>query len=171
MLDLEERLKAEDLPSLGLSGRLDRIRICADRIWNVPRLAWFTDHSASRHSRRIVQLLGALVEELQGGPQALTRSELYVLLASAYLHDIGMQDFALDGRGLEEFGIVDYDLVRTRHPERAKELIVRRALSLDRGRDLFRIDIDDELQYLLPISLVSQGHGSSPRPDRVRATP
>ncbi|MGO9873183.1 MAG: hypothetical protein ACLPVY_05230 [Acidimicrobiia bacterium] len=161
MLDLEERLETDDLPTLDLSGRLDRIRVCAERIWAAPRLAWFTDHSASRHSRRVVQLLGGLVEELEQTRQALTRSELYVLLASAYLHDIGMQDFAIDGRGQEDFGIVDYDLVRKRHPERAKELIVNRALALEPGRDLFRLDIDDELQYLLPIALVSQGHGSA----------
>jgi hypothetical protein len=109
-----------------------------------------------------VQLLGGLVEQLQEGPQALNRSELFVLLASAYLHDIGLQDFRLDdGRGYEQLGIADYELVRSRHPERTKELIVSRALSLDPGRDQFRIDIDDELQYLLPIALVSQGHGSS----------
>jgi hypothetical protein len=161
MLDLEALLRADDDATLDLSGRLGRIRASAERIWVTARLPWFTDHSATRHSRRIVQLLGALVEKLQDGPQGLNRSELYVLLASAYLHDIGMQDFRMDGRGYEELGIADYELVRKRHPERAKDLIVSRALSLDPGRDQFRIDIDDELQYLLPIALVSQGHGSS----------
>lgn len=161
MLDLEECLRAADSSALGLEGWLERVRVSAERIWAVPRLAFFTDHSATRHSRRIVQLLGGLAEELQSGPQALSRSELYVLLASAYLHDIGMQDFSVDGRGQEEFGLSDYEVVRRRHPERARHLIVERALSLVPGRDLFRIDIDDELQYLLPIALVSQGHGSS----------
>src|SRR5689334_16005116 len=140
MADLEEQLRADDLASLNLSDRLQRVRASAERIWTAPRLSWFTDHSAGRHSRRVVQLLGGLVDELQKGPQALNRSELFVLLAAAYLHDIGMQDFVVDERGPEEFGVADYELIRTRHPERAKDLIVKRALSLEPGRDLFRID-------------------------------
>lgn len=161
MADLGEFLLGADTPELDLYPRLERVRISAERIWAVPRLGWFTDHSASRHSRRIIQLLGGLTDELQNGPMALTRGEVYVLLSAAYLHDIGMQDFAVDGRGQEEFGLADYELIRKRHPARAKELIVGRALLLEAGRDRFRIDIDDELQYLLPIALVSQGHGSS----------
>src|SRR6202035_4717205 len=89
-----------------------------------------------------------------------TPHELYVLLAACYLHDIGMQDFKIgDGRGIEQLTEDDYKLIRDRHPERGRQLIIDRTLRRD--RDDFRIDLDDDPQYLVPIALVSQGHGSS----------
>ncbi|HTB70356.1 MAG TPA: HD domain-containing protein [Solirubrobacteraceae bacterium] len=165
-LDLEALLRSNDGPPEDLSDRLERIKVSAGKIWAKQRLEWFTDHSSHRHSRRIVWLLGALIERLQEGARALTPAELYVLLAAAYLHDIGMQDFRVTGSteestAREDFTYKDYELIRKRHPERGMELIVRRALQLEPGRDTFRVDIDDELAYLLPIALVSRGHGSA----------
>jgi hypothetical protein len=160
-MDMERHLAERDSAEVGLSARLVRVQRSADAIWAKPRLYWFTDHTSTRHSRRIIQLLGEMVERLQTTSAALTRSEVFVLLAAAYLHDIGMQDFAIDGRSPDSFSIDDYNLIRDRHPARGKELIVSRSLNLDPQRDAFRIDLDDRLEYLLPIALVSQGHGST----------
>jgi len=160
-VNLETLLRELDSAEVDLSGRLERVRLSANAIWAHQRLVWFTDHTSTRHSRRIIQLLGELLDRLQGTDQALHRSELFVLLTAAYVHDIGMQDFRIGDRGPETFAIDDYELIRDRHPARAKDLIVQRVLRIDPERGDFRIDLDDRLEYLLPIALVSQGHGSA----------
>jgi hypothetical protein len=99
------------------------------------------------------------LENLQKTPQKLNPHELYILLAACYLHDIGMQDFqSINGRSVDQFTEEDYKFIRNKHPERTKELIIKR--TLQRDRDEFHIDLDDDPQYLVPIALVSQGHGS-----------
>jgi hypothetical protein len=162
-IDLEKELEdlcEQSAPRLDLYARLVRVRASAEAIWAEQRLKWFTDHRATTHSRYIIKHLGSVLERLQDTSQRLTPHELYVLLASCYLHDIGMQDFTIvDGRGVEQLTETDYKRIRDRHPERGKELIIARTLR--RERDDFRIDLDDDPQYLVPIALVSQGHGSS----------
>src|SRR5439155_8475158 len=148
----------ESRPTLDLSSRLERVCRSAEAIWNEQRLAWFTDHRARTHSRRIISHLGVLVDHLQTTSAKLTPHELYVLLAATYLHDIGMQDFRVPGRGgVEQYTEVDYENIREAHPARGRELIIAR--TLERDRDEFRIDLDDDPQYLLPIALVAQAHG------------
>jgi hypothetical protein len=158
---LEDVLSEDGGTRLQLLQRFRRVRVSAEELWRRQRLDWFTDHTAERHSRRIVDLLGALTERLQQTDQRLRPTEAYVLLAAVYLHDIGMQDFRVDGRATEDFTAADYKLIRTRHPQRGHDLIIERALQLEPGRDHFRIDLDDDLQYLLPIALVAKGHGSA----------
>jgi hypothetical protein len=143
---------------LDLSDKLARVKVSAREIWAEPRLLWFTDHGV-HHSERIVEILGSILDHLQTTPQRLNSQELFVLLCAAYLHDIGMQDFLLDGRGMESLTIRDYELIRDRHPMRSGELIMQRTLR--RERDQFNINLDDQPSYLVPIALVSQAHGSS----------
>lgn len=162
-LKLEQQLKEfceQHQPPLDLYKRLERVRSSAETIWQEQRLKWFTDHRAVTHSRYIIEHLGCVLEHLQGTSERLNPYELYVLLASCYLHDIGMQDFgSISGRSVEQFNDADYKHIRKNHPKRARELIIKRTLRRD--RDEFRIDLDDDPQYLVPIALVSQGHGSS----------
>jgi hypothetical protein len=161
-LELELKTSCEVAkPRLDLYDRLERVRVSAEKIWEVQRLSWFTDHRAATHSRKIIGHLGNVLIHLQTSPQKLTPHELYVLLAACYLHDIGMQDFKTeDGRGVDQLTPKDYNQIRKAHPRRARELIIDRTLW--RGdRDSFRIDLDDDAQYLVPIALVSQGHGSN----------
>ncbi len=170
VLDLEQHLKdlcEQHDPKLDLYDRLERVRKSAETIWDEQRLKWFTDHRAATHSRHVIAHLGSVLEYLQTTPQALTPYELYVLLAACYLHDIGMQDFSdPGGRGVENFTDEDYKRIRKDHPKRARELIIARTLR--RERDEFRIDLDDDPQYLVPIALVAQGHGSAFFTDTVR---
>jgi hypothetical protein len=135
------------------------VRISAEAIWDLPRLPWFTDHRAQRHSRRLIALLGEATDALQHTDHRLRRAELYVLLAACYLHDIGMQDIVVGDKGWDELDVTDYEAIRKRHPERGKEIIVTGALSPDRGA--LRVDLDDRPDYMQPIALVSQGHGSA----------
>jgi hypothetical protein len=159
--DLEEELKVlceSHSRRPDLYERLERVRLAADKIWEEQRLTWFTDHRAQSHSRRIIEHLGAVLCDLQKTSQALNPYELYILLAACYLHDIGMQDFKIDGKDPEAFSIKDYEFVRRRHPRRGAELI--RFRSLERGRDRFDVGLDDDPDYTQLISLVAQGHGS-----------
>jgi len=161
-LELEQYLKElceQSQPALDLYDRLERVRVSAETIWQEQRLKWFTDHKAATHSRYIIGHLSEILGQLQNTPQGLTPYELYILLAACYLHDIGMQNFQDDkGSGVEHFTEEDYKRIRDNHPKTSRDLIIKRTLS--RGRDDFRIDLDDDPQYLVPIALVSQGHGS-----------
>jgi hypothetical protein len=156
LLNELSRLSDTDTP---LDRRLERVRISAEAIWELPRLPWFTDHRANRHSRRLIELLGQMTDALQRTDRALNRAEIFILLASCYLHDIGMQDITIDGKGWDELSVEDYEVIRKRHPERGKQLIVQGSLSPERGS--LRVDLDDLPEYLQPIALVSQGHGSA----------
>jgi len=161
-LDLELQLKQlcqEHDPPLDLFRRLERIRDSAITIWKEPRLKWFTDHSADTHSRKIIEHIGEIIDPLQHSAQSLNPHELFVLLAACYLHDIGMQDFrSANNKGVEHFTIDDFIDIRENHPQRSRDLIIERTLW--RGRDDFNIDLDPDPQYLVPIALVSQSHGS-----------
>lgn len=161
-LDLEKHLSElceEHQPRLDLCERLGRVRDSAVSIWREQRLKWFTDHRAATHSRHIIKHLGSVLEHLQGTSQKLNAHQLYILLAACYLHDIGMQDFqSNDDRGVEQFKDEDYKRIRKTHPERSRQLIIQR--TLHRERDEFKIDLDDDPQYIVPIAVVSQGHGS-----------
>jgi hypothetical protein len=53
-------------------------------------LPHFTDHSVD-HSDRLTTLVDDLIEPIQSGQHALSQTELSVLYAACYLHDIGMQ--------------------------------------------------------------------------------
>jgi hypothetical protein len=156
--DLIEELRTLSDHTTPLDARLERVRVSAEAIWDLPRLPWFTDHRAQRHSARLIALLGQATDALQQSSRRLTRAEIYVLLAACYLHDIGMQDITVGAKGWEELDVGDYEHIRKRHPSRGKELIVQGALSQQRGG--LRVDLDDLPEYLQPIALVSQGHGS-----------
>jgi hypothetical protein len=145
-------------PSLDLAERLERVRQSAERIWQRQRLEWFPDHTVA-HSDRIIGHLGNILCGLQDTNQRLNVHELFILLASSYLHDIGMQDFRIDERTVDQLTISDYEVIRNRHAERSSELILHLRMELD--RQAFRIDLDDEPQYFVPIALVSKAHGSS----------
>lgn len=159
MSELIEQLRALSDSDAPLHRRLERVRDSAEAIWELPRLPWFTDHRAQRHSKRLIALLGQATDALQRTGQRLTRSEIYILLAACYLHDIGMQDIVVGNKGWDELEVADYEVIRERHPERGKELIVQGALSPQRGS--LRVDLDDLPEYMQPIALVSQGHGSA----------
>ena len=169
-LSLEEILKLrceQNSPPLDLHERLERIRLSAEKIWQEQRLTWFTDHRAQTHSKYIIEHLADILQNLEKTEQRLNVHELYVLLAACYLHDIGMQNYvSKDGKGVEQFSSADYNSIRKDHPRRAKEMILRRGFSST--KDEFRIDIDDDPQYLKLIALVSQGHGTAFFEDSVK---
>lgn len=64
-----------------------RMREVVEGIWRSPQHRYFTDHSIT-HSERILRYLWPLTRPCQ---PVLSDSEIYILVAAAYLHDIGMQ--------------------------------------------------------------------------------
>jgi hypothetical protein len=158
-LALEDRLNRLCLDDSGercaaLDQDLARIRDAQRQNWTPILLTWFTDHTSEGHSRRIIELLGRAI----GEEDLLTRNELFVLLAACYLHDLGMQDAKIDGRGIETMGSEAWNLIRERHPSRSRQLIIDRTLA--RLRDQFAIGLPPESDFLEPIALVAESHGS-----------
>ncbi|MDP3183069.1 MAG: hypothetical protein Q8M54_09685, partial [Desulfobaccales bacterium] len=89
-VDLEQKLKESSCDELWKD--LQQIKGAAQQIWQTPKLRWYPDHGL-RHSHRIIELIGQIVEPLyRRNPDYFLPEELFVLLASCYLHDIGMQD-------------------------------------------------------------------------------
>ena len=143
--------------SLDLVGRLQRVRQSAESIWQNQRFEWFPDHTVA-HSTRIIEHLGSVLCHLQNTGQRLNPHQLFILLASSYLHDIGMQDFRICGRTVDQLTIDDYEQIRERHAERSMELIVGQ--NVDPDCQAFRIDLEDA-RYIVPIALVSKAHSSA----------
>jgi len=160
-MNLSDRLRelcTREKPCLDLTDCLRRVRESAERIWQTQRLEWFPDHAIS-HSDRIVRYLGDILGHLQQTNQQLNSHQLYILLASSYLHDIGMQDFRVGGRAVDQLTAEDYEEVRRRHPERSSELILGQHKAPD--QEQIKIDLDPKPEYTVPIALVSKAHGSA----------
>jgi hypothetical protein len=158
ILPLEQLLRQDcEKEELDLHKLLERVKVSGRQIWKEPRLSWYTDHGFS-HSQRVVDLLGQIVEHLQTTEKRLSPSDLFVVLAACYLHDIGMQDLNINGREVETLGPDDYEFIRRRHPGRAYDLIIERTVTLRSGQ--FWIDLDCSRSCVKSIALVSQGHGS-----------
>ena len=87
---IEEKFKKRILEE-HLKTSLDLIRQATLKIWasDAPRIIKdYTDHGIE-HSKRIISYVEKLLFANSG--RTLTSVEVYLLLASIYLHDIGMQ--------------------------------------------------------------------------------
>jgi len=100
---------------------LGSVREAAKKFWDPPLLQNYTRHGPD-HSDRIVAVLGALLEDHS---DRLNDYEKFVLLASAYLHDIGMQ--SPKHAGLPEksaYTLEDMEIVRKNHNETSAKIII-----------------------------------------------
>ena len=141
-MDLKDWLKRQDISRTPGEWPLsvDGIRYTAETIWRVPLLRYYTDHSVA-HSDRIIENLSLLTEGLINNSQ-ITPTEVFILLASAYLHDIGMLD--------ERFNACDLEQIRIHHHELTRKLVMDGTVKL--GLEL----VPNEIIYL--IALVSEAH-------------
>ena len=89
---------------------LNRIREETSKILKIPFERFFTDHSIEGHSSRILCHLYGLTHGLQA---PLCEDEQYILIASAYLHDIS----------LAWKNDMDFPLLRRCHPKLSSDLI------------------------------------------------
>jgi hypothetical protein len=142
-----------------LAEQLHAVRAASRKAWVPVLLQWFTDHTSEGHSRRIIEHLGEILAADGNGrcEPALTRDELFVLLASAYLHDVGMQDGVVEGISIDCHSPAQWDLVRRRHPRRSREIITK---TVAPSRDDIPVGLADDTQYLELVGLVSEAHGS-----------
>src|SRR4030042_3041247 len=153
-LVLVTRLKLEP----ELLRNLQDIERFSKGVWNSRLLPWFTNHNVD-HSREIIFILGQLLTPLEGSKSPLTKHELFVLLASAYLHDIGMQFLKWDDIPIEKLTEKEYEEVRKRHAELSSEIILKRvAKSTD--RDDFHLPDGIDEEYIAPVAFVCKGHSS-----------
>ena len=113
------------LKNIGIEGdlltNLKNIRLSVNVFWTHPLLQHYTDHSP-RHSERIIHNLDRLLE---GYSDKLNEYERFILLASAYLHDIGMQSPV--HAGLEKkvtYTVSEEEQIRENHNEASAKMIV-----------------------------------------------
>ncbi len=117
----------DKIPSLSLSD--DNLRGCLSSIIQHVRNFWrdwnFIDHYTNHgieHSLRVIKILGGL---LTGYEDLLNENERFILLAAAYLHDIGMQSPKHAGLQVKggSYTIEDKERVREIHHEVSGKMI------------------------------------------------
>lgn len=151
MFSLETKLEQDNPPLFQI---YSRIKAKASDIWGNPLLPDFTEHG-SRHSEQITSILNRITSYWEKFD--LNDSEILVLLASARLHDIGMQNMKeAEGKA---------DILREAHAEYSYKLILKDGMA-DENIFLKRLDCgfwdehgnigDYNLQTC--VALVCKGH-------------
>lgn len=152
-MDLIEKLK----PHPELAESLESIKRWCLKVWENPLLPWFTNHDV-KHSEEIIHLLGQILEPIEKSGFFLDEHELFILLASAYLHDIGMQHIKVDNKAIENLNQDVYNEIRKNHATKSYEIILTN-IKEKVERDDFHPPIIDE-DYLPIIARVSKGHAT-----------
>lgn len=114
------------------------------RIWENPLHKHYTRHGI-QHSCNVIKHLDRMTEKLMKTSEKLNKHEIFILLASAYLHDIGMQDGK--SRSLTH--------IREHHHEISSEKI---HLSVDNRKKYRTLGLEPFEEYVDYIALVSKGH-------------
>jgi HAD superfamily phosphoserine phosphatase-like hydrolase len=127
---------------------LNSIKSSCNNIWERPLMNWYTDHSM-KHSQRIGEILSQLILRLSKYKQALNEQEKFILFASVYLHDIGMQYMKIEDVPLDELSQEDYERIRVEHAKKSAEIIKA-------NTDILNIPSE----YRTYIADVSEGHSS-----------
>jgi tetratricopeptide (TPR) repeat protein len=128
-----------------LSGCVDVVKKAAIEIWHSPQHRHYTDHRPETHSERIIDKLDLLVAEISDPEAALSPEEAFILLASAYLHDIGMQSENSEWKTLDE--------IREHHHLISRAMIEGSVKDPKRYRNLgIPLELADE------VALVSAAH-------------
>ena len=155
-MDLENILKSEDYPELFTS--LQDIKKFCSETWANGLLPWFTNHNCE-HSREIVHILGQILQPLEGHAQFLNEHELFALLSSAYLHDIGMQNLKVEDISIDKLTEEEYNLIRKRHAQASYDIILKNVSEVLVRDDFYLPNTIDE-EYLPLIARISKGHST-----------
>ncbi len=102
---------------------LAAIDITMREFWNPTIFHHYTDHGYD-HTQRIIRHLEALLTDY---PDLLNQQERFILLASAYLHDVGMQspEYAeLERKIYTEYTLEEIETVRERHHISSGQIIL-----------------------------------------------
>ncbi len=156
-MDIERKVSGK------LRNCLNSIKDATAEIWRKPILTHYTNHDLE-HSKNIVDLLNKILETAPD--DLLNEHESFVLLASAYLHDIGMQcTLALDDPNKTSFSLEDKERIRNYHHKCSKQLIYdninnsRIPLGLEQCKDYVPFIVD-----------VVESHSSKVKIDEIEDT-
>ncbi len=125
---------------------LVNVRAAAERIWKTPLHRYYTDHTVS-HSERAIALLDGLTAGVMNTDKRLSPGEVFVLLAAAYLHDIGMQN--------ERFASGNVEEIRRQHHEQTAEMIYR---VWEDPANAVNLALGDDPALVEAVALVAQAH-------------
>jgi len=134
---------------------VENVRRAAARLWERPAHRYAVGHGPA-HANRVVAILGGLTEGLMARDEgALAAEEIYVLLAAAYLHAIGLQD---------EVSEPDPAARQTRYPGLGAEMVYRALEEPEAASDLGLIEDPGLIEM---IALVVDRHHATdyPAPD------
>lgn len=154
-LKLEQELRGNKLSDL--ADAMPRIQDFVEDWWRQNYLPWFTDHGPD-HSRVVADY--AL--QLASSPNLSTGKELepleaFILWASSWLHDLGMQ--SLLNIPLGQLEQSDYEAIRKRHPDQSH---------LEIHGNATKIGLPPQDRALLHvIALVARAHGTNYYEDSV----
>ena len=133
---------------------LDNIKAFSDDVWKDNLLPWFTTHNTS-HSEEVIHILGMLVNQI-GDKEPLNEHEVFILIASAYLHDIGMQYLKADDKTIEKLTESDYESIRMQHAQKSYDIILGRIAPTIESKGFQLPNIHE--QYISHIAKVARGH-------------
>lgn len=125
---------------------LMNIQTAVEPLLERPVHTYYTDHSVE-HSQRIIGKLDGLTEAIMASSTPLSAAEIYVMLAAAYTHDIGMQD--------EQSVNGDLNEARRKHHELAEDIILR---SIRQPEKAVSLNITNEPDIINAVALVAKGH-------------
>lgn len=157
---LVDHLESE---SKELYDRLNRIKnAVAKNVWPTQYFMHYTDHTPLHHSKRVIEYLNDITYNLMESRFRLSTEEIFILLSSAYLHDIGMQwlneeTFRMVGinkRSIDQLDYEDFEKIRKKHGELTEKLIEK---SVGAKNDYPDLGLEDDI-FLEPIKVVSGGH-------------
>jgi len=155
MVDLEAYLQ-ENSPEL--FKKYNEIVGACKELWRDVQMKWYTDHSPT-HSVRLVRRLDEMLAPLDGTKYFPTPTECFILLASCYLHDIGMQDMRVGGKDVEELTKEDRELVRREHAQRTFDMI-REGVLRPKGVDSVDLRIEGEEGWCRALMWVCKAHST-----------
>ena len=132
-----DEMKIEDAETLGVQKEefktcLSSIKVAAKKNWDQPFLDYYTKHDIT-HSHEVIKLLDKI---LKCGNCVLNEHERFILLAAAYLHDIGMQFpkyIGLPPKSKNDYTYEEREMVREKHHEISAKVILDLSVSLGLG--------------------------------------
>jgi hypothetical protein len=125
---------------------VENVRAAAGRIWARPLHRYYTDHTVT-HSERVIALLDGLTAGMMVTEKHLSPTEVWVLLAAAYLHDVGMQNERFAGGDVEE--------IRACHHEQTARMIYA---VFEDPANAFPILLTGDPALVEAVALVAKGH-------------
>lgn len=137
---------------------LNKIIVFCKDIWKNKLMIWYTNHD-HKHSEEIIFILDQILYPLSKYEKDfLNTYELFMLLSSAYLHDIGMQSSKIEKIPFDMLTTDHHCKIRKRHAEESHKIIMRSTLNSIKRDDIRLPQIDEE--FIPFIANICMGHST-----------